>query len=277
MIDFKWDTASMSPNQYKIADYVQKNLNYVLLSTEQEISDELHISIASVSRFWRIVGYRNFKEFKTKMRKQLKVSPASKMENMMNNVEEAELKYHNLNIVINHLHKTIEHFSQNDFNQSIDLLINSKQIWIHSSGPSQGLGELMKYRLSRFGLNITSLQKGGSEIFEDLIHLTKEDVVIIFGFIRLLPEAQVIIEHAKQVGFKTIIITDQLISSFIHDADVTLFASRGEMWEFHSMVAPTLLIENLIIAIGMKNKDENLNRLEMLSELRGKFANELPR
>lgn len=277
MVDFKWDTASMSPNQYKIADYVQKNLNYVLLSTEQEISDELNISIASVSRFWRIVGYRNFKEFKIKMRKQLKVSPASKMENMMNNVEEAELKYHNLNIAINHLHKTIEHFSQNDFNQSIDLLIHSKQIWIHSPGPSKGLGELIKYRLSRFGLNITSLQKGGSEIFEDLVHLAKEDVVVIFGFIRLLPEAQVIIEHAKQAGFKIIIITDQLISSFIHDADVTLFASRGEMWEFHSMVAPTLLIENLIIAIGMKNKDKNLNRLEMLSELRGMFANKLPR
>jgi len=277
MIDFKWDTASMSPNQYKIADYVQRNLHYVLLSTEQEISDELHISIASVSRFWRIIGYRNFKEFKTKLRQQLKVTPASKMENIMNNVEEAELKYHNLNIAINHLHKTIEHFSQNDFNQAVELLIKSKQIWIHSPGPSQGLGELMKYRLSRYGLHITSLQKGGSEMLEDLLHLSKKDVVVVFGFIRLLPEAQVIIEHAKQVGFKTIIITDQLIPNFIQNADVSLFASRGEMWEFHSMVAPTLLIENLIIAVGMKNKDENLHRLEMLSELRGKYANELPR
>lgn len=277
MEKLNWDTESMSPNQYKIADYIQKNLNFVLLSTEQEISDALQISIASVSRFWRTVGYKNFKEFKTTMRKQLNISPAGKMEHIMNHVNDGEIEHHQLHLSINHLQKTIEYFSQQDFNQAIELLVKAKQLYIHAPGPSYGLAELMKYRLARFNLKISILQKGGSEILEDLIHLTKDDVVLIFGFVRLLPEAQVILKHAKEVGFKTIIITDQLVSSFTNNATVSLFASRGEMWEFHSMIGPTFLIENIIIAIGLKNKEENLKRLDTLSELRGKFSNELPR
>lgn len=277
MNTFNWDTDTMSPNQYKIADYVEKNLNIVLLSTEQEISDALQISIASVSRFWRFIGYKNFKDFKTMMRKKLDISPAKKMENILTDVENSDLEQHHLHISTNHLQKTIEHFSLEDFHKAIDLLVTGHHIYIHGPGPSVGLGELMKYRLSRFGLKISLLEKGGSELLEDLLHLTKGDVVVIFGFIRLLPEAQVILEQAKHIGFKVIIITDQLVANFTGDADITLFASRGEMWEFHSMVAPTFLIENLIIAIGMKNKHENLKRLEMLSQLRSEFSEKLPR
>ncbi|AXI10156.1 hypothetical protein CUC15_14990 [Oceanobacillus zhaokaii] len=114
-------------------------------------------------------------------------------------------------------------------------------------------------------------------MFEDLLHITKDDVVVLFAFVRILPEAKVILEHAKRVGFQTIIITDQLVSNFANFADIVLFASRGEMWEFHSMVAPTFLIENLIITIGMKNKNANLQRLELLSGLRKQYAEDLPR
>ncbi len=267
----------MSPNQFKMADYIQKNLRHVLLSTEQEISDALHISIASVSRFWRSVGYKNFKDFKIQMRKQMDVSPASKMENTMNLVEGQELQQHYLKVSNEHLQRTLEHFSKKSFDNTVDLLTNANKIYIYSPGPSRGLGELMSYRLSRFGLNLQILEKGGSELLEDLLHFTKEDVVVIFGFIRILPEGQVILDYQKKIGFKTVLITDQLVADFINQADISLFASRGEMWEFHSMIAPTFLIENLIIAIGMESKEENIQRLEQLSDLRKQFNKELPR
>ncbi|WP_245844248.1 MurR/RpiR family transcriptional regulator [Oceanobacillus rekensis] len=277
MVNFKWNTDSMSPNQFKMADYIQKNLRHVLLSTEQEISDALHISIASVSRFWRSVGYKNFKDFKIQMRKQMDVSPASKMENTMNLVEGQELQQHYLKVSNEHLQRTLEHFSKKSFDNTVDLLTNANKIYIYSPGPSRGLGELMSYRLSRFGLNLQILEKGGSELLEDLLHFTKEDVVVIFGFIRILPEGQVILDYQKKIGFKTVLITDQLVADFINQADISLFASRGEMWEFHSMIAPTFLIENLIIAIGMESKEENIQRLEQLSDLRKQFNKELPR
>lgn len=267
----------MSPSQHKIADYIQKNTQQVLLSTEQEISDAVKVSNASVSRFWRTVGYKNLKDFKRMVGSELKVSPSGKMKNVMSKVDGQELQYHTLKNSVDHLYKTIEQFSHVSFREAVDLFIHARKIHIYSPGPSLGLAELLDYRMSRYGMDLHLIDKVGSELFEDLMHFTKEDVVVIFGFIRLLPEANVILKHAKHVGYKTIIITDQLVSEFSTQADVVLFASRGELQEFHSMIAPTFIIENLIIAIGMRNKDKNLDKLDQLSQLRKRYSAELPR
>jgi DNA-binding MurR/RpiR family transcriptional regulator len=277
LVEFNWNKETMSPNQYKIADYIQKNTQLVLLSTEQEISDALDLSIASVSRFWRSAGYKNFKEFKFKMKNQLEATPAGKMKNIINRMEGQELQKQTLTISMNHLEKTLQHFSPSEFEHAVHALTSANRIYLYSPGPSKGLGELMHYRMSRFGLSIAHLDRNGSEIFEDLIHLGQDDLVVIFGFIRLLPEAKVILEYSKTIGYKTLLITDQLVSDFTDLADIVLFVSRGELWEFHSMIAPTYMIENLIIATGMKNKAESLKNLEELSQLRQRFASELPR
>ncbi|MFT8322812.1 MAG: MurR/RpiR family transcriptional regulator [Bacillus sp. (in: firmicutes)] len=277
MRTFNWNTKSMSPIQYRIADYIQKNTQQVLLSTEQEIADAVKVSIASVSRFWRCVGYKNFKDFKGEIASQLEVSPAGKMKHVMRMMEKEALEYHTLNASINHLYKTVEQFQKSTLKQTVNLLASAKTIYVHCPGPSLGLGELMKYRMARYGMDLRIIHKGGSELLEDLLHFTKEDVVILFGFIRLLPEAQVILDDAQQVGYKTIIITDQLVSEFSAHADIVLFSSRGEIREFHSMIAPVLLIENLIIAIGLEHQEENVRRLEQLSKLRNRYSAELPR
>ena len=47
--------------------------------TEQDIADELHISIASVSRFWKAVGYKNLKDFKISIVENHNISPESEM------------------------------------------------------------------------------------------------------------------------------------------------------------------------------------------------------
>ncbi len=277
MIDLNWNKEALSPNQIKIADYIQKNIEFILLSTEQEISNKLGMSIASVSRFWRSVGYKNFKEFKLKVKEQLESSPAGKMQNIMKQVEGGELQHHTLSISVSHLEKTLQHFSAKNFDEAIQTLLTSQQIFLYCPGPSKGLGELMCYRMARYGLSIKIIENNGSEIFEDLLHISKDDVIVIFGFIRLLPEAKVLLQHSKTVGYKTILLTDQLISDFTDLADCVLFASRGELQEFHSMVAPTYMVENLIIATGMGNKERSLKKLEELSHLRKQYANELPR
>ncbi|MEQ2467552.1 MurR/RpiR family transcriptional regulator [Niallia sp. Sow4_A1] len=274
---FKWNTKSMSPSQYKIADYLQKNTHQVLLLTEQEIAEAVNVSIASVSRFWRIVGFKNLKEFKGEIAAQLKPSPAKKIAKLINTVDKQAFPYHTLNASIQHLYKTIEQFREDTFKNAVHSIISARKVYLYCPGPSLGLGELLKYRIVRYGLNFSILHKGGSELLEDFTHFSKEDVIIIFGFIRLLPEAQALMDYRKQIGYKIIIITDQLISEFTTQADIVLFASRGDIREFHSMIGPTYLIENLVLAVGAENEAANLQRLEKISELRTQYDYLLPR
>lgn len=272
-----WNTETLSPGQYKIADYIRKNEQAVLFSTEQEIADALGVSIATVSRFWRSVGFKNIKDFKSKLRSQLDVTPAAKMQNMMDQTDAGTLPRQFLAASVARLEETLAHYSQGAFDEAVTALAASKRIYIYGPGPSAGLTELLHFRLGRFGLSVHRLDRGGSELFEDLLHLTEGDLVVLFGFVRLLPEAKVIVDHAKEAGYRTLLITDRLVSDFSGQCDITLFASRGETWEFHSMIAPTFIVENLIIAVGMRNKEDHLQKLNELNRLRKNYAHELPR
>lgn len=73
-----WNHRAFSPNQRIIADFIQKNEQRVVYMTEQEMADELHLSIASVSRFWKAAGYKHAKDFKNRLRFRFESTPSVK-------------------------------------------------------------------------------------------------------------------------------------------------------------------------------------------------------
>lgn len=277
MSSFHWNTEEMSPNQVKIADYIQRHTREVLLSTEKEIAEAVGLSTASVSRFWKSVGYKNLKDFKKKMKEKVDITPAKKLENMIDMIGGDMWQKEFLTLGITYLQETIEHFKLEEFEAAVTLLHQANLIHLYCPGPTEGLADLLQYRLNRFGFAVKPMKSSGSELLESLLTIKAGDVIVLFGFIRMLPEARVIIDYATQHDIKTILITDQLVSDFNGQVDITLFASRGEVQHFHSMIAPTFIIESLIIALGKTNEQQTFERLHKLSNLRKRYEQHLPR
>ncbi|GKV55059.1 RpiR family transcriptional regulator [Sporosarcina sp. NCCP-2222] len=277
MPDMKWNVENMTPHQKTIADFVQKHMRDLLYLTETEIAQQLSLSNATVSRFWKSIGFENFKLFKEYVKDRLEISPANKLESILNQVSAGSIQSEMLQVSQHNLEETLVHFSTEDFQQAVDALSCAKTIYIYSPGPSEGLAHLLKFRLSRFGNVIHLLAKSGHELLESLVHMTEHDTLLIFGFVHLHPETRVLLDHAKTISCTSIVLTDRLVSDFNTEADIVLYASRGELWEFHSMVAPTFLVENIIIGVGMKQKETTLQKLETLNRLRKMYKNDLPR
>lgn len=275
---FSWNLNSLTPSQQKIAEYVERNIQYVVSLTEQELADTLNLSIATVSRFWRAVGYENFKDFKQQISQKLLPTPSGKIETLLSKTEQTGSILNSFQTVINQLELTLEHFSEADLNKAAQMVREANKVFVYAQGSSVGLQELLYFRLARYGLNLKRMQNSGSELLEDLLHVTKEDLVIIFYFgRRTLPEEEAIFRESMDKGFKVIVITDQLVTPITAQAEVTLYGSRGEPWEFHSMVAPTLILEMLVIAVGSHEKDHALDKLKELEGLRKKYRKILPR
>lgn len=275
---FSWNLNSLTPSQQKIAEYVERNIQYVVSLTEQEVADTLNLSIATVSRFWRAVGYENFKDFKQQISQKLLPTPSGKIETLLSKTEQTGSILNSFQTVINQLELTLKHFSEADLAKATQLIRGANKVFIYAQGSSVGLQELLYFRLARYGLNLKRMQNSGSELLEDLLHVTKEDLVIIFYFgRRTLPEEEAIFRESNDKGFKVIVITDQLVTPITAQAEVTLYGSRGEPWEFHSMVAPTLILEILVIAVGSHEKDNSLGSLKELEALRKKYRKILPR
>ncbi|SHM51399.1 transcriptional regulator, RpiR family [Gracilibacillus kekensis] len=273
---FSIDQQNLTQSQTKLANYITKHLHQVLLSTEKEIAYEVGVSIATVSRFWSVIGFHNLKEFKQHMKKELEVSPARKIKRVEDKKSD-HTNYLSIEKSIGLLQETFENIDSQRFNQALDMIYRAKKVYVFANGPSKGLGELLIYRMKRLGIPIQLIAHHGNEIFEEIIHFKREDIVLLFAFGRLLPEAKVILDYQRDIHYRTVMITDQLIADFTSLASISLFASRGEPHEFHSMLAPTLLIENIILGLSLKDQSSHIQRLEQLTTLRKKYYKELPR
>ena len=108
---------------------------------------------------------------------------------------------------------------------------------------------------------------GGSEIFEHLMKVRKDDVFVAISFPRYTTGIVNATEFASKTGAKVIAITDSMSSPLVPHADVALIA-KSEMVSFvDSLVAPMSIINAMIAYIGKKKHAEvtqTLGRLEQV-------------
>ncbi|WP_456276541.1 MurR/RpiR family transcriptional regulator [Bacillus sp. AK128] len=270
-----FELEGVSQSQWKIGQWVLHNETTVMISTEKDIAQAVGVSVASVSRFWKIVGYNNLKEYKKALKEKQEITPAKKILKTVVDLEYSDVQAHHLNRSIHHLQETLNHFQRESFQEAISIIQNTDRLFIYAPGPSLSLGELLSYRLRRYGIDARLIRWMGSEVLEELVHLEENSAILMFAFSRLLKEGEVLLKHANEIKCKSIIISDQHLLKTPCPYDVLLYAERGKKDEFHSMIAPLFMIENLIVEIG---KDENvLDQMELLNRLRKSYKEELPR
>lgn len=279
MSDFRFNTANLilTKSEEKIINYIYEHLSMIPFLSIVQISEELDISIATLSRFVRHVGYENYKDLKTAiMEHEKSPTPASKLQKTLSKKDSTDIKSL-LKIQEEYLNKTSENISEEDVNRAIDYIFNSKNIYLFGKGASRGLTELFAFRLKRFNKKIFLFNSGGSAIFEDLAHIDKNDLIIIFGFHKTPIEAKVILEYSKETGCKTILFTDQLYLEENLKGTVNFYVYRGEVKEYHSMSSPTALIDSLIILLAKRLEQESVDNLSKLYKLKEKYKDEIPR
>lgn len=273
----EWGKKHFSTNQRLLADFIQRNEQRILYMTEQEIAEEVGISIASVSRFWKSVGYVNAKQFKAKLRFRLESAPAVKLEETMSKIDGLPLPQTLLSTIHQHLDETCKRLDSEVLNEASEAIRQARQIFVYAPGPCISLAELFAFRLHRFGLQIQIMAASGHELLETLMHAGPDHVLLVFGFVQLQPEIEVILDYAEEAGYRVILITDRLVYPRASQADLVLYAGRGEVWEFHSMIGPVFVIENLILNVGLAMNEESLGKLRHLQQLRARYHSKLPR
>ena len=132
----------------------------------------------------------------------------------------------------------------------------------------KGLGMRTSTSLSSFlGLYLNLLRSNvsvihdtaASEVFEQIIRIGEGDLFIAISFPRYSSHTVDAMEFAKKMGAMTAAITDGPASPLNGIADVCLHAKSDMVSFLDSLVAPMSLINAIIIAVGIKNK-ENLSK-----------------
>ncbi len=263
--------ADLTPVQKYIAEYLLGNIADAAFMSVQEMANACDVSEASIVRFARALGYSGFPQFReevqdafrrqvnlvTKFSRRLDTLPAG--DHLLSDLIRSEMSQ---------ISRLLAEPPDDVFAQSVATIASADNIIVFGEGSAASLTLLLEFRLRRMKYMITRINESGKYFFEKVVHFPKNAAAIAFGLGRPSEELVLFLEQARRHDCPTVLITDSYISSIAKEADYVLYATRGSLGVFHSIIVPTLVTEALILGIALERREESLDALDELERLR---------
>lgn len=253
----------------KIMDFIENNTDDFLFMNIGQVAKTLGVSDATVSRFAKHIGCKDFKDLKIKVKNENKSGGAAKK------MSEALLKSDGFNIdhwielQKGYIDKTRELIETSELEKMVEFISEADRVFIHGKNASSSLAQLMMFRLRRMGINVSMIPSGGSEIVEGIASAKEGDVIITFCLSKISKESKMILSYGREAGYKTVVFSGKKYRNEEEKADANIFVYRGEEDEYHSMTTPVIIIDAVILAVYekiSKKAEETLNNIHILKK-----------
>ncbi|MBT3137032.1 MurR/RpiR family transcriptional regulator [Alteromonas sp. ALT199] len=226
--------ASLSPSGKSIAHYIQQNPIAVLSQSTSLIAEKTGTSKATVSRFFRQLGFdshQQAKEALVQLREQgvPVVSPSS-------GVLQHESDSRNLA-------NTFDGTSSDALKDIAKLLASAGQVTLIGFRNAYPIALHFRQQLKQIRASVRVLPQPGQTLSEDIIDLTENDLVVLFGFRRRTRQFKFVLNSIKHC--KTVLITDPTGQGYRHDVDHLVVTHIGSDSPFDSYAAPMSLVASL--------------------------------
>lgn len=260
----------LSKGQKLIADYIQNHYEKAAFLTASKLGKVVGVSESTVVRFAYELGYDGYPGLQKTLQEMIRnrLTSVQRIDVANEQIGNDEILEKVLNLDIERIRKTIEETNKNDFNSAINSILSAKNIYILGSRSASTLANFISFYFNLMFDNIKLIETTTSaEMFEKILRVSNEDVVIGISFPRYSKQTSSAINFAHNNGAKVIAITDSKHSPIVKDSDYFLQA-RSDMVSFvDSLVAPLSLINALIVGVGLKKSEELKTTFEKLEKI----------
>lgn len=259
-----------SKGQRIIAKYILTNYDKAAFMTAGRLGKIVGVSESTVVRFASELGYDGYPSMRKALQEMIRnrLTSVQRIEVAKDMIDDTDIVRSVINSDIQNLQATLELLEEKNFNNCIDSIIEAKNVYIVGMRTSTSLANLLGLYLNLLRNNVNVIHDvGASEIYEQIIRIGEGDLFIGISFPRYSSHTVDAMQFAKKMGAKTIAITDSAASPFEGIADLSLHAKSDMVSFLDSLVAPMSLINSIIVAVGIKNKDnvsETFERLERI-------------
>jgi DNA-binding MurR/RpiR family transcriptional regulator len=270
----------LTKSQQRIASYLLASYDEAAFLSAADLVERLSVSQATIVRFAKAVGYAGFPELRRCLQElfRAKATPASRLQLKLSELASSSgpVLTQVLDMEVQYLTEAAHSIEPADFDRAVDILLSGERIFVFGSGPSGILADLAEWRLRRLGVLTIALTESGRHLLEKLQLLQPGDVVLATGFHYVRPELVAVLDHARTLSCRSVLLTDNLGPALRSEVDVVLAARRGPVSTFHSLTVPMAILNALILAVAMARPDQSLAALNRLQQLRGVSGLDVP-
>lgn len=261
MIDSKYN--SLSKTFKIIADFVKENYTIISFLSIKEVTEKIGVSSASVTRFSQEMGFSGYPALQKEIQKivEKEIVPMREFKHFISSSnEEDNVLQKTIDLNINTLKTTYSDELYESFQKAIDLIVESRKVYIIGSRSSYTVAYYLSFMLKGFMENIELLSAGTEDISTKLAYIKKDDVLITISFSHYTKFTSKITQYFKDNGSKVIAITDSYSSPVAIKADTTLIAKNST--DTFSFVSSMTILNALVVKLGKVNKGNTLKKLK---------------
>lgn len=261
----------LSKGQKLIAEYILKHYDKAAFMTAAKLGISVGVSESTVVRFANELGFSGYPKLQKALQELIKtrLTTVQRIELSNDYVSEESALKGVLKSDMENIRSTLEKINNRTFEEVVNNIFKAKKIYIIGLRSSTAIAEFLGFYLNLILDNVKVVGYGISDIFEQILNVSEDDLVIGIGFPRYASRTIEALNFAHNRGTKVVAITDSLLSPLASKADYTLIAQSNMASFVDSLVAPLSVINALIIAVGLREKEKiskTFNDLENIWE-----------
>ena len=261
---------SLSKGQKRLADFISEHYDQAVTMTAAKLGAQVNVSESTTVRFAMQLGYAGFPEFHRALEELVmnKLNSIQRMQMTYGRVPQGEILGTVLQSDIDKIKMTMEEVCAESFEQAVNTILGARTIYIVGIRSCAPLASFLAFYLHMIFDDVRLVQtSSASEIFEQMIRIGCEDVMIGISFPRYSVRTQKALEFASKRQAKVITITDSVHSPINTWSSCSLIAKSDMASIVDSLVAPLSLINALVVALCMRRQENVVETLETMEEI----------
>ena len=259
-----------SKGQKKLVSYITDNYDKAAFFTAAKLGETVGVSESTVVRFAIHLGYKGYPEFQKALEELVrnKLNSIQRMEVTYGRVPQSEILDTVLRADIENIKLTMENIDHNAFELAVETILEAKSIYIVGIRSCAPLASFLGFYFNLLFDNVHLMHtNSSSELFEQMIHISKDDVIIGISFPRYSMRTLKALEFANNRNAKVITLTDSIHSPMNLYSSCNLIARSDMASIVDSLVAPLSVINALVVALCMRKQKEVTATLEDLEKI----------
>ena len=250
---------TFSKGQRKIAKYITEAYDKAAFMTANRLGKTVGVSESTVVRFAVDLGFDGYPSMQKAMQEMVlnRLTSVQRIEVANDRIGDQDVISMVLHSDMEKLRQTEENLDRSEFAAAVNAILKAKRVYILGVRSVAPLANFLGYYLNYMFNNVHIISGfSAGEMFEKIVGVDSEDVVIAFSFPRYSASTTKGAKYCRSAGATVIGFTDSRQSPLGQCCDHVLIAKSDMVSLVDSLVAPLSVVNSLIVAIAARREKE---------------------
>ena len=250
---------SFSKGQRRIAAYITESYDKAAFMTANRLGKVVGVSESTVVRFAMELGFDGYPGMQKAMQEMVvnRLTASQRIEVANDRIGDQDVVSMVLQSDADKLRQTGETVDRGEFQAAVNAILNAKRVYILGVRSAATLAGFLGYYLNYMFRDVHVVTaSGASEMFEMIVGVGPDDVVIAFSFPRYSTTTAKGAQYCRSTGATVIGMTDSRLSPLGQNCDHVLLVKSDMVSLVDSLVAPLSVTNALIVAIAARREKE---------------------